>query len=334
MTPPPNFWSKRIPIPYNEVNWKYIPLENSALNKDGNIAHFNVYGLAFASANKVWIASDLELLKFENGHSKPIDMRSHLLSQGVNNVKIGMDGKIWIGYTSYGLPENWISSWDEKMDWRNYECPGEVIDFVIAKNGTIWVIFKDTKKTNPAFYQNSVAFYQDKTWHNVEIGNNSEGDYSILSMVATSDGSVWFDTQDKKYHKFFYRWVNGIWERHAPNFTNTITYNDFWVNPQNFMVETIDGTIWGSEGFYIYHFDGKNEELYYGSHFSQMGYGGLAVSKDGKIWAGDGFINDGKNYFFTDSPFYQVNTIQVAPDDTIWYGTDHGIYIYDNKEDS
>lgn len=319
--PSDNFWEKRIPVPYNKAHWKYITLEESVFESFGTPGPFTVFAIEFVNINEAWIASNFGLLKFENSRLKLIDLNPDQLNLTVQKVKVAPDGNIWIGYSSKNAG-NWISSWNQMTEWENYRFPGKVVDITITKKGVIWVAYAASDSSNAG-----ISYFQDKTWHNIKIGNGEKENNTVLAMTATSDGAVWFLTEGN-----LFRWDGKNWQDYKNNY-KYLQYEEGAIN-QNFLIAGPDNTIWGIDDYTIYHFDGKNWDSYYGSHISSFGLGGIAVSKDGKIWGGNGFIRDGKNYYFTQIPQYSfVNTIQAAPDDSIWYGMHNGILVYDNNED-
>jgi len=107
LTPTPNFCPNKISIPYDKSHWKYFPLTNDVLKSSGDTTGLVVYKLAFDSEDKVWAATSDELLLIKDGKSSVISKRTNLLSQTVNNVKIGQNGMIWISYKYHGK-DNWV----------------------------------------------------------------------------------------------------------------------------------------------------------------------------------------------------------------------------------
>lgn len=304
-------------IPYNAEHWKKYPLENKSLDKNDIDDPFTVNQFAFVSQDKVWAATNYELMLLENGQSNTIDMRSYLQFQKVRKVKVAPDGKIWMTYEFQNT--NQISSWDEKKVWKNYTFPGKVKDLAISKDGTIWVAYSASDSTLAG-----ISYFKYNNWHNLKMWDKIEEGNTIYAIVVARDGSVWVETE-----LMLFRWFNNYWENH-------VIESEFvcrqYAGGEHFLTEGPDGTIWGSYGLNIFHFDGKAWNNYFMSNDPLFDLGGLAISNDETIWAGGGFYKDGKSYYFEKLPFSKAFTIQVAPDGSIWYGTYSGIYIYDNKE--
>jgi ligand-binding sensor domain-containing protein len=315
-TATPGFWQRRIPIPYNQAHWKKYELRDGLDQSDNTI-----YSIMIVSDQKAWIGTASGLWKYENNQFEHFTSQENLFFTYRSKIKIAPDGKLWL---SYGYRVNRISSWDEKEDWQDYSFPGYVIDFAISKAGVVWVAYTSSDTS-----QAGVSFYQNHAWHPVQIGDGSQKSNTIRSMFASSDGSVWFDTEA---YNIMFRFKENQWTQYVREIQQSVI-DEEW-SPVNFsyMTEGLDGTLWGATGNKIYHYTGQSWESYYGSHQDGMGLGAVAISKDGKIWAGDGFIKDGKNYYFTNLPFYQLYAIQVAPNGSVWYGSNRGLFIYDNLE--
>jgi hypothetical protein len=310
---PGDFWKQVIQIPYNELRWK-----SYRLNGLPHVWDYEVYSIAIVSNQKAWIGTNYGLWKYENNRLEDFTAQGQVVPGAVFKVKIAPDGKLWLNYRYQS--GNWISSWDEKGDRQDYSFPEKVIDFAISKEGTVWVAYSSEDASRAG-----LSFYQNHTWHPVQIGDGSKDNNKIRSMFASSDGSVWFDTRGG-----LFRIKENQWTRYDRKFKS---YADGeWMSSLSYMTEGPDGTLWGVRGFTIYHYTGQGWESYYKDHPSGIGLGAVAVSKDGKIWAGHGFIKDGKNYDFTDPPFFVIYAIQTAPNGSVWYGTTRGLIIYDNLE--
>jgi hypothetical protein len=129
-----------------------------------------------------------------------------------------------------------------------------------------------------------------------------------------------------------FRFKENQWTQYVREIQQSVSDEEWWQGNFSYMTEGSDGTLWGATGHIIYHYTGQSWESYNGSHPDGMGLGGIALSKDDKIWAGDGFMKDGKNYYFANLPFYAIYALQVAPNGSAWYGTSQGLFIYDNLE--
>lgn len=318
-TPTPNICKSAIDIPYNEIHWTYLPLENSAINLTGEMTNFYVNDLVFLSSDEVLAGTSRELLRLTNKKSLPVDFRSKLLSEDVEKIEIDPDGKWWFTYEHYHA-DNWISSWDGKKEWKNYSFPGNTVDIAITKSNVVWVTYAASETSKAG-----IKYFKNETWHTFTLGDGSEEDNTVLALLATSDGAIWFSTSAE-----LFQLKNEKVTRHTRQLENIVC--DELKSPENqHLAEGPDGTIWGNFGYLLYNFDGKNWKTYYSPHFRDEILGGLAVAKDGAVWAGKGFLRNGQIYIFK-LPFTMINTIDISPDGTIWYGTYAGIYIYDNKE--
>jgi hypothetical protein len=317
--PTANVCKSAIILPYNSAHWTYLPLENSALNLTGEMTNFYVNDLFFLFANKVLAGTSRELLQLTDKKSEPVNYRTHLLSQDVEKVEMAPDGKLWFSYKYYYV-DNWISSWDGKSVWHNYPLKGNIVDLAVTRDNITWVSFAAGEKSNAG-----VMYFKNGYWHNYILGDGSEENNTVLALLATSDGAIWFSTNEELFR---------LKDDKVTKFTrqlNNIECDELKSIDKQHLAEGYDGTVWGNIGYLLYNFDGKNWKTYYGPHFRDENLNDVAVAKDGTVWAGQGFIKNGQKYLFK-LPFTMINTIEISPDGSVWYGTFAGIYIYDNKE--
>jgi ligand-binding sensor domain-containing protein len=300
-------WVKEA-IPYDEAHWKHIPLQGSILDKTGNWN--DVFSIAIVSEKEVWAGTSYGLWKMEGDKTTNYTSQDILRTPQIDQVKVAPDGKVWWRYKL--SVENTLTSWDRKKEIKHFPLNCKVSDFTFSKDGTMWAACS------------GITYYKDNTWHIIHLKDDNN-EYGATSIVALDEKNLWVTTE-----------VGGVFQVKNEQLTQfsrdfVETFDESGVYIYKLRIAS-DDTLWGIIFTTVFHFNGRNWENYRMSYPSGQTLGGLVISKDGTIWAGNGYMRNGKNYVFTNLPFYAIYDIQGAPDGSIWYGTQNGIYVYDNKQ--
>jgi ligand-binding sensor domain-containing protein len=301
ITPTLTFSESLINVPNDGVHWRQITLP-------GERGPSVVYSIDFASKTVAWAGTNNGLWKIEGDQTTQYESDDIISSSALHHVKIAPDGKIWWTYSPLS---NTLSSWDGKSKRRaDYPLSCQVNDFTFSKDGTLWVA---------CGVKPGIETYKNGVWHHMQV----EGD--VLAIVIMDDNSIWFNDNGGIDHL-----KDGKLTKYPPKqwFVSYLEY----IGEFDFLISGPDDTLWGMSSSTVFHFTGTNWENYEWSSPSNGELGAVAISPDGTVWAGDMFKRNGRNYRLGDLPFHLIYDVKVAPDGSVWYGTEHGIYIYDNKE--
>ncbi|RMH21406.1 MAG: regulator [Gammaproteobacteria bacterium] len=302
---------------------------------DVRFTHFkvgsrNVKDIFAENDHVIWFATSGGVIRYD------IDKDEHrifdnkvagILSNGVFHVSV-IDGKVFAGTYGGGL-----SVYDPKQDeWKNYNIPYGladqfVYDVVKDRHGDIWIA------TWSGINRIRGGDLDDpKKWEMYTV-ENTQGGIPNPWVYAAREGvhdDMWFATEEGLAHYQDGKWQN--WK-----------HGDGLGADYELVKDTIQFTNDPAKAS-KHHARQKAEQ---GLQRVSVAYNpnyviSLAVTRDGTVWAGTwgGGLSrfDGrhwKNYTTHDGlPANHIFMLYIDDSGLLWIGTNHGLALYDSKQDS
>jgi ligand-binding sensor domain-containing protein len=301
-------------INYDSNHWKRIPLQ-STTGEDLSSGTY-IYSIAYISNTEAWLGSNLGLWKIDDGKViSHLTIANLLKENSIKKVLTQHDSKLWVEYSD----ENRITVIDKSGFKTNYLFPGQVIDISISSQDVVWCAFSGTEISKPG-----LAKYQNGNWSSVLLTNElSEG--QIFSIASEGGQNLWIISS-----KGIFEYDGNSWMRFP--FTLLDFQGEAGLNI-HYIVLSDDGDLWGRVSTTIFQYNKKTWKSFPNLVCFDNSNGEFVIGKDGSVWSGRGFEKNGITYEFVGLPFTTISEIKIADDGSVWYGTDQGLFIYDNSQD-
>ena len=312
-------WTRLDPAP-DSIGQYFISL---AVDNEDNVWAGNWTKWVFVYDGSVWTNYD--------------STNSGLVGKNIEAFEVDGDGTVWIGnhesfgtpvpqgvttfdgttWTTYtpansGLPESFVYSISSTGDnlyfgtggigtasfdgatWEYYETSDEPhCNWINTIDSGEVGLSASALYFGTEFY--GVAVFSDGLWSSIWTDNSGLGD-NYVNDVHVDDGALWVGCQ-----------YSGLWEYNGTTWVGYNTGNSGLLGDIVLSVDTDSaGVVWlGNVGW-----DGPN------------GQDGALVEFDGSSWT---------TYYLANSGLIDDDNLQVkvAPDDTIWIGTEEGISHFD-----
>jgi ligand-binding sensor domain-containing protein len=197
--------------------------------------------------------------------------------------------------------------------------PGKVRDFAFVNDGSVWLVYGDSVVSNPG-----VALYSNGNWQKISIMDESIKNNDVSEVYATDSGDIWLFSRNGLFKFSNNNWelkkVPGCQEKQNQGLSRTINLgrDGILYVTCNENIARLVGKLWVTDTVKVDDY---------------TGLGGVASDSNGTVFYRSGFIQNGIQFYFSNLPFYQINDIQIAPDGSVWYGTEfNGLFVFDNKE--
>jgi len=206
-------------------------------------------------------------------------------NQRMQSVMQARDGALWFG-TFTGIRRLDPSAHPEQA-WTTYTTDNGLATNIMAwrclleaRDGTIWAGCWNPSLTSlvgDAGLQGGISRFDGKTWTTIDVPVGPPRP-SILHMIETADGSIWFSTVNQE----LLRYKDEEWMRYTVE-------DGLAGNRPGGLLEAQDGTLWC--GFYeggISRFDGQTWQTYTSRDGlpQDIKFNKLWQTKDGTLWAG------------------------------------------------
>lgn len=311
---------------YPTVNgtWSHIPL---TYTNDYNLSQPSVvYSIDFVKNGTAWVGTDNGLWSITGDGEKRYTHKDILLFDQVNPVITDKVGIIWFSYNKWN---GWISSWDEKSTVSSYILPGRILAMDTADDGKLWAIYSASEISAPGIavwdYEKWQQILTDKELFEIPEDRSETSHRYEYSILADTDNSVWIIADKVIAHV-----TNGGKVVEYPiDLVKCYTKCDLnWRK----LVWGKDHTLWGLIGNTVFHYTKGDWINYQFPTTKSQSIGSIDVSSDGTVWSGNGYMKNDQISKIANSPLHEVLTITAAPDGSIWYGTQDGIYIFRRSE--
>lgn len=348
VSPTQSFWEKLIKLPMDEDHWRVFPVPEESL---GTVVFFEQ--IAFDSSGNGWVATQDGLVKVAGQKMKSIQYLE-LFGYGPIQTTVGMYDSDQITETNFEIPAKlyfpdtstadliidaedhvWLSfsgpisdlivTGNDVIGWTPMQLNGSVQKISQDRMGVIWICILDAKGVY------SVIQYQNESVKRITSIPNNLGVTEISSMAFDAENNLWLDT-DAGIHVFDgKKWIPQSSSKAGDN-----QYQCFGESTSRRWELTSDpqGDIWGIRGVCLIHWNGSDWDILKATPADPRDLVSVVFDQDGKVWAGRGFMQAGKNYYFESDKLYAMNDLAVAPDNSVWFSTAHWLLIYDNREEN
>lgn len=304
---------------YDKDVWNFFPIEKN-IPSDLEILDVptNVYSIAFSPDGTVWVGSFPGLWNYKNNRWSSVLKRDGLLSNNVDTVSMAPNGDMWIG------ARDGVSYFDGKS-WKTFQLE-MAYEVAASPGGTAWVIHVINSEDGRD--HGTVSFYDTDGWHSIF---DEASAFSPTSLTVALDGTVWIGT-----------WASGIIRANQNSIMqyglDTFSIHESSGGNCGLCVSAIemapDGHLWAIKAQSgIVHFDGETWVTY--PYYTEGKPTSLAISKENRVWIGEllgnvvAYKEKDQWYTFSDLPFSKVYDIEIASDGAVWFGTEKGIYLYE-----
>jgi ligand-binding sensor domain-containing protein len=300
-------------VPYIPSHWINIPL-HLANNKIPEKSIW-AFSISFDASNNAWIGTSNGLIELHKGKViKEFSISNNLKSDSIEKVIADKTGKAWVSYST----GNWISTVDLNGSIHNYTLPAKISDFCISPKGTTWVAY-----SGGTISSTGISYFDKGEWNSINLAEELLNG-QIKSITITSDDSLWVLST-----RGIFSYTEYSWKKYS--FSLLKFAGEAGINI-HFLAQSVDGNLWGRVSTTIFQYNGQTWNSYPDRTLFDNSNGKFTIGKDNSIWSGRGFDKNGKTYEFIGLPFNSVFDVQLSPDGSVWYGTDQGLYIYDNPE--
>lgn len=299
-----------IKIQYDEKNWTYHPLDEylpEGLKKQKQTNQ--VRSIVFSPDGAAWVGTDAGLWTYINGVWKVFLAEDGLANDAAYSVAISPNGDVWVA------SNGGISRFDGNK-WQ-ISLMADIREIAISPDETVWALPDDY----------GIYYFDGKTWQFVYIDADKE--IKGTSLTANENG-IWVSTY---YHGIF-KFDGNIWEQFAiGTMTGLYTAPDktVWAVQEKYYHDTMRPNVVQLNGNEWVDFDKSRGPRNYMQIYE--------VSRDGVIWGVQTenlqlfyftivLFEKENGYLFSGLPFKFIFDIRIAPDGTVWVGTEKGLYIY------
>jgi len=338
-----DFWNTRIEIPVNDEHWKIYDFPDHETN---SVDYFR--DVVFDSSEFAWINTAKGFWKIKDGliteiecsdlygNSKLIyyypvpDMTTGknkmygevfppcMIHQTINDMMADNENNLWISLEKY-LQEI-VFYGNDQVGWKYYRFTGKVDTIALDREGVVWVAYHTAEDAI------SLAYRKNDRWHRIPLPRFNRSPDWVESITFDSENSIWLYTSEGIIKQQQNEWIN-ISEV-APEMSSNCEYGG-----QRFLTSDLQGEIWGIDKDCVFHWNGAAWDVFNVSSPYPYQFVDVVFDQNGKIWSGNGFMKDGKNYYFDTDKLWNLQDITVGPDNSIWFATAGYLMIYDNKEE-
>ncbi len=188
------------------------------------------------------------------------------------------------------------------------------------KNGGLWI----------GTWEHGVIYFDGKTYEYFSVKDGSTGNSpfygeSVFDIEIDHNGTIWFATLDGTYS---YDGIQTVKYANAPGAISIAIApdNSVWVGTPSSGISHFDGTDW-----HAYRTDDKMPSTIYD----------IASTSNGGIWVGTNrgiIFTDGHSWRTLNEidglPIRRAKFVGVAPDQSLWIGTEEGCVIKSDAQES
>jgi ligand-binding sensor domain-containing protein len=344
MSPTLDAWDKRIELPVDKKHWVTIGVPEEDINA---VDYFKK--IAINSKGIGWVKTSSGLMKVSGKNLKSIPLlqlfgieppdpsisitgtnnrtrkynlpiATSLYGTEIKNLVVDKDDRLWISFD--GPISDVIMIGNDTIGWTPFLMDGPVNNISVDRLGTVWLTYLSGEGT----YR--LVRYLGGTFVNSIAVPATPQIKNIFSMVFDADNQIWLDTDVG-----IFRLSNGEWEE-IPAAGDEDNANHCYGESMSTKHELSTGSnreIWGIRGVCLIAWQGSGWKIIHAIPNDPSDLVSIVFDKEGRVWTGNGYLDDGINYIFTSKNLYQLNDIAVAPDNSIWYASAHFLSIFDNK---
>ena len=301
---------------------------NTHFNKHILEGYF-VKSIAFDSKGNAWIGTFKQgLIKYNSTETVIYNSSNSLFpdSQVIWDVAVDSKDKVWIG------AEGIIEFDGQDFIFHNTQNSSIPEDFVhsiaIDSKDNVWF-------TSCRFRQGGIVKHNGGSWE-VFTPENSELPVNLVHSIAIDqDDKVWLALGETVNNTYLTEISESHWKTYTSEDLGFAPYylSEIAVNSHNEVCVGVDYSLsstWNHLGPHVFVFNGNSSiQLMIESTRS---VNALAVDNEDNIWCttGQGFaVYNWEHWLRNDSIFQESGSFEIvqAPDNAIWIGTGHGIYI-------
>lgn len=329
----------------SKININSGEVKNYYNGKDnGNLSHYYTSSILVTEKNDVLVGTSDGINIYDektDSFKRVLNKKSDITSQDISNMKIDIEGNIWIA-TRDGL--NKINIKNKKVD--KYYSEGEnaisgndIYGLLSDKNGYMWASTRGFGLNKINIETNEITIYN----HDEKDDKSIPEDYT-RNMLQDKRGDIWIGT-DKGLAKYIDKGDNFITYTNKQHDANSLINNTVYT-----VIEDKSGLIWVGTYAGISIFDPSNKISHYKNDpfnrnsLSDNVIHGIYEDEEGLIWVGTKdngvniinretnevkHINRGNSKFDLNSNSVKVIT---GKDDTIWIGSKEGLNKVNKKD--
>ncbi len=287
----------------------------------------------FEEDGTAWIGTENGLSSFDGSNWNSYKEIDGLLDNEITAIEVDINNVKWIGYEYNGIPSEGVSSFDGST-FKHYKDnildQNNVSSIAADDNGVKWIgcmIGGD---------DGGVYSFDGTTWDHFSSKTSGLLNNRISSIDIDNNGIVWFGTWLGLSGYDGTRWTSiEIKNSFSSRWDRSDRIHAFSIGPNN--IKWAGTEIIDDNDYSLTSIDGDDRKAYKKSNgYPVWGIVSLDVDDKGVVWAGSEYAGvtrfDGNiwtQYTMKDGlSDDNVKNIAVAPDGTIWIGTNNGISIY------
>jgi ligand-binding sensor domain-containing protein len=310
-------------VPFESTKW----VEYNAHFTDG-LAKGMVYKIALAPDGVVWAATTNGVSRFDGDTWTTYARGDELIDAVANVIAVAPNGTVWVG------TEKGVSRFNGET-WQEYSVADGLAGnytnaIAFGKDDTVWFGAKEIQDSS-GYHLGGITRFDGNTWETYTL-KQGLGSNDIYDLYVDDDGVLWAGTRVGLFSFDGQTWQPGISSGRSDQTEDAKIWD---------LAKSTENALWflaGNGG--IIRFDYEKNLLDDLSPHTAQGIHpmSLAITQDNHVWIGGDAWNtddhvllmyDGKTWkAYSGLSFSIVFDIFSAPDNTLWFGTEKGIYKY------
>lgn len=270
--------------------------------------HNAIRSIAAALDGTLWLATDQGVMRFDGKEKIIYNSANGLTDDHVASIVLASDGTVGAG-TEFGVSRFNGKDWASQTA-QNGPSSNAILSVAAATDGMIWV-----------GTDNGISRFDGKAWSNFTTSDGL-ADNRVSALAFAADGALLAGTNSG-----ISRFDGATWTDY--NIGDRTGY--LAKSAISSIAVASDSTVWTATQSGIWHFDGTNWTRSF--TFANV----VVPASDGSVWFGgygDGvtrmYQNKQTTYTTKDGLVNDdIHSIAVAPNNTVWFGTNNGVALFD-----